>query len=187
MNRIVLLSLLAGAWITGAVADDVEQRTAASRATAKSFMESLKGELVPAMKSGGPIQAIQVCKVKAPGIAEQAGAAKGWRVGRTSLRTRNPENAPDAWELAVLEQFETRKQAGESPASLEHHEVVERDGRRYFRYMKAIPTGKVCLTCHGSHIDPTVAAELDKLYPEDKARGFEEGDIRGAFTIIQPM
>jgi hypothetical protein len=53
--------------------------------------------------------------------------------------------------------------------------------------MKAIPTGKVCLKCHGEKIDPDVEASLKQNYPRDKARGFKEGDIRGAFTITQPM
>jgi len=32
-----------------------------------------------------------------------------------------------------------------------------------------------------------VAEAIDKHYPTDQARGFTLGDIRGAFTIIQPM
>jgi hypothetical protein len=56
------------------------------------------------------------------------------------------------------------------------------------RYMKAIPTAaKPCLACHGAKISPEVAAKLDDIYPEDKARGYGAGDIRGAFTIRQPM
>lgn len=53
--------------------------------------------------------------------------------------------------------------------------------------MKAIPTGKLCLNCHGQAIKPDVVKLLDKYYPGDGARGFGEGDLRGAFTIIQPM
>jgi len=32
-----------------------------------------------------------------------------------------------------------------------------------------------------------VKAKLDTYYPADQARGFKVGDIRGAFTISQPM
>jgi hypothetical protein len=31
---------------------------------------------------------------------------------------------------------------------------------------------------------PEIVSKLDELYPEDKARGFQVGDIRGAFSII---
>jgi hypothetical protein len=32
-----------------------------------------------------------------------------------------------------------------------------------------------------------VAAKLKTLYPDDKATGYQTGDVRGAFTISQPM
>ncbi|MDE0059891.1 MAG: DUF3365 domain-containing protein [Defluviicoccus sp.] len=44
----------------------------------------------------------------------------------------------------------------------------------------------MCTVCHGTNIAPEVAAALDALYPDDLARGFEVGDIRGAFSIVQP-
>jgi len=70
-------------------------------------------------------------------------------------------------------------------------EVVEEGGKKEFRFMKAIgmpPLEQMpCLKCHGENIDPKVAAKLDELYPNDKARGYKVGDIRGAFTIRQPM
>jgi hypothetical protein len=50
--------------------------------------------------------------------------------------------------------------------------------------MKAIPTGGLCLACHGETIDPAVAGKIAELYPEDKATGFREGDLRGAFVVI---
>jgi hypothetical protein len=78
--------------------------------------------------------------------------------------------------------FESRKAAGEDIKKMEYSEVVGDE----FRYMKAIPTNIVCLKCHGSEIDPKVAAKLEKLYPEDKAIGFKQGDIRGAFYVTMP-
>ena len=166
---------------------DLEQQATDSRAVVKQFAEELKGELVAAMQSGGPIAAVGVCNSRAPQIAAQASERTGWRVGRTSLKIRNPANAPDAWERSVLEDFEKRKAAGEDPQTLEYYSVVEQDGGQQFRYMKAIPTGELCLACHGSSLQPKLAEKLDALYPQDKARGFKAGDIRGAFTIIQPM
>lgn len=171
----------------GAGGDGPAERAEASRRVTMEFMQALKGELMRAMKAGGPTKAIPVCRERAPEIARRFSERTGWDVGRTSLRYRNPANAPDAWERRVLEQFEVRRRAGEPAAGLEHYEIVERDGRRLFRYMKAIPTGAPCLTCHGERIAPEVAALLDRLYPGDRARGFKVGDIRGAFTIVQPL
>lgn len=70
-------------------------------------------------------------------------------VSRTSLKLRNPENKPDEWEMTVLKQFEDRKAKGESPKKIEHSEVVDSNGEKYFRYMKAIAIGETCLNCHG--------------------------------------
>jgi hypothetical protein len=49
--------------------------------------------------------------------------------------------------------------------------------------MKAIPVAEQCLACHGSKIKPELAEHLQKLYPEDKAIGFSQGDLRGAFSL----
>jgi len=154
----------------------------------QGFMGSLKGELQRAIKAGGPVAGIEVCNKVAPAIAAQQAQEHGWdKVARTSLKLRNPANAPDAWEQGVLEQFEARKAAGEPVGSLAYSEVVETAAGKQFRFMKAIPTGKVCLACHGTEPQAAVAAKLDELYPEDRARGFQEGDIRGAFTLVKQL
>ena len=92
-------------------------------------------------------------------------------------------NRPDAWEQAVLEDFQRRSQAGEAVASLNRAEVV--DGE--FRYMRAIATGEPCLACHGSAIKPELVQLLDRHYPQDQARGFAAGELRGAFTLRRPL
>lgn len=187
MKKLITFSILGAFCLGPALAGGLEERAAAARATAKAFMQSLKGELMQAMQAGGPTNAIAVCNTRAPEIAGTFSAQRGWDVGRTSLKLRNPENAPDKWERQVLERFEARKAAGEDPAKMEHFEVVQQEGKSVFRYMKAIPTAQLCTTCHGGKLAPAVASKLDELYPEDRARGFREGDIRGAFTISQPM
>jgi hypothetical protein len=166
---------------------EIDKRSKQSRIVVGDFMLLLKTELKAAMKEGGPSNAIQVCKNKAPKIAADISEKQGWRVARTSLKLRNPLNEADAWELKVMQAFEKRKTGGEEIKTLEFAEIVTTDGQKQFRYMKAIPTGKVCLQCHGSDIDPSVTATLKNFYPHDQATGFKEGDIRGAFTITQPM
>ena len=166
--------------------DDLAARVGAGRAAIKSFAGALQEQLKSAMAAGGPTAAIEVCEIAAPAIAAEASEDRGWTIGRTSLKLRNPDNAPDQWELSVLRDFEARKAAGENPAGIDHAEFVVRGGKRTFRYMKAIGTRAVCTVCHGTAIAPEVAAALDALYPEDRARGFEVGDIRGAFSITQP-
>lgn len=167
--------------------EDAANRVAESRAVIKSFAGELQAALKGAMETGGPVKAIAVCNEQAPGIAAKHSDSKGWDVGRTSLKYRNPDNAPDQWEAAVLQSFEQRKASGEDVSKLDFGEFTELDGKKVFRYMKAIPTAEICLNCHGGDtVKPEVQARLAEIYPDDMARGFSVGDIRGAFTITQP-
>lgn len=156
-----------------------------SRQMIQAFARALKGELQAAVKQGGPPHAIAVCKLTAPQIARDISDRPGWTIGRTSHRLRNPENAPDAWEAAVLEDFLARAAAGQDVKGLERAEAVEADGRKAYRYMKAIPVQEVCLACHGAGLSAEVRARIEALYPEDKATGFAPGELRGAFTVTR--
>jgi len=177
-----LLAAILAVTAVGAYAEQaVDPRVMEARQTIKGFGGQLKSELQAAMKAGGPVNAISVCNTKAPEIAAAVNAKGGMQISRTSLKNRNADNAPTEWQAAVLEKFEARKAAGEEVAKIDHAEEV--DGE--FRYMKAIPTEEVCLNCHGATIRDDVAAKLDELYPDDKARGFNIGDIRGAFYVVQ--
>lgn len=160
----------------------------ASQKVTQQFGAAVKEALQHALQNGGAANGISVCHDKAKQIATEISEKQGILIGRTSLKTRNPENAPDNWELAVLKQFEARKEEGEPVDSLEFATIVEDDqGKKTFRYMKAIPTTDLCLQCHGENLDPTVDAKLKELYPNDQARGFKEGDLRGAFTLSSPL
>lgn len=189
-GQVRAVALVSGILITAAgqsAAESLDTRVEDSRAVVKTFSQTLQQALQTAIKADGPVAAVEVCHSAAPAIAAQQSEAHGWQVGRTSLKPRNPDNAPDDWQRAVLVRFDAEKAAGKPMADLETWTVVESDGKRTFRYMKAIPTGEVCLTCHSSDLSPELAAKLDALYPDDKARGYALGDIRGAFTISQPM
>jgi len=190
MKRLMLIAL--ALTLSPAYADShLKPQVDKSKIIVKEFMGQLKGELQTAMKSGGPIKAINVCKETAPFIAKNLSDKYGWKVARTSLKNRNPSNAPDAWEARVLEKFNARRAAGEAPTNMTYFEVVEENGQKNFRFMKAIgmpPLEKMpCLKCHGENIGAKLTSKLDELYPDDKARGYKPGEIRGAFTITQPL
>jgi len=146
----------------------------------------LKGELTQAIAEGGPIAAINVCYLRAPEIAAQLSQASGARVGRTALRVRNPSNAPDELERSVLEQFAADLGSGPVDRPLEAVFEIRRGDAVERRYMRAIPTDALCLTCHGTTIAPELAAAIARDYPQDQATGFEQGQLRGAFSVVWP-
>ncbi|WP_018864257.1 DUF3365 domain-containing protein [Thioalkalivibrio sp. ARh3] len=168
--------------------EQLQERIAETRAAIEQFASTLQGELVAAMEEGGPTQAIEVCNERAPEIADDIAADTGWEVGRTSLKIRNPDNSPDEWERIQLEHFESQHADGIPANELApRHEVVEDEDGARFRFMSAIPTGGACLACHGTDIDRDVKHALERLYPDDQATGYSEGEVRGAFTITQEM
>ena len=139
------------------------------------------------MKSEGPVAAIAVCNVAAPEITNEKSTSSGWKVARTSTKLRNASNTPDVWEANVLALFATKKAAGEDLKKMQFYETVEVNGKKSFRYMKAIPTAKPCLACHGESLKSPIKERLDNLYPKDTATGFKLGDLRGAFTLTKPL
>ncbi len=65
--------------------------------------------------------------------------------------------------------------------------MIVRDGAPM--YMRAIRINMpLCLQCHGMEEDlaPDVIEQLTKLYPDDTATGFSQGDLRGAF-VVRPL
>ncbi len=191
MNRATMLGLavlLAGAGPVPSAAGEADQDLVAARQIVKRFAGELKGELKTAVDKKGFQHAIGVCKDAAPGIAAKLSAETGWRVGRTAIRLRNPANAPGPAELEVLQDFLKRAAAGEKLAKMEQaFEDPAAEGGPAFRYMKAIPTGELCLTCHGSRIEPELAARIRADYPKDQATGFQLGELRGAFTLSKAL
>lgn len=177
LRSLVLLSV--GTFSMPIQADD-DPRLADSREIVKEFAGRLQTALQSAISSGGPANAIVVCKDIAPAIASELSRERGAAVSRTSLRLRNPANLPRDWQFDVLRKFDDRKATDTAPEFYESRP----DGQ--FRYMKAIPTGGLCLACHGSDIPAEVDALLDVNYPHDRARGYAAGDIRGAFSIVWP-
>ncbi|MDF1554629.1 MAG: DUF3365 domain-containing protein [Deferrisomatales bacterium] len=183
MQRVFATLVAIGVALGAARAGAEDAQVAEARQAVQTLASQLKEALGSALQQGGVDEAIRVCQREAQGLAAKVSAATGWEVARTSTRYRNPANAPDPWERRVLAGFEARRAAGEAPETLEFSEWVETGGTRMLRYMKAIPTGQVCLGCHGTTIAPKAAAALREAYPEDRATGFSAGELRGAFTL----
>lgn len=159
------------------------------RETAMSMPPKLLDVLNAEIKKSGHAEAMSVCREKAPAMAKALSEAKGVQIRRVSLKNRNPKAVPDAWERAVLEDFDRRAAAGEKPVTLERGEVVAEGGRKTYRYMKALPTMQPCTNCHGdpATMKPAVIEKLASLYPQDRAVGYKVGDIRGAITLKKPL
>tara|TARA_B100000446_G_C10545406_1_gene338330 strand:+ start:2012 stop:2596 length:585 start_codon:yes stop_codon:yes gene_type:complete len=167
---------------TSARADNTSQHLQEARTQTQAFGKQLKQVLKSNVQQHGFEQAISACNLQAPAIATSL-SENQWQVRRTSLRLRNPDNAADEWEKRNLLKFEQRLAQGEPAHSLE---ILETDNGTV-RYMKAIPTGKLCLGCHGESLADDVKQRLQLLYPTDQATGYTIGQLRGAFSLKREL
>lgn len=98
----------------------------------------------------------------------------GWRFRQVSVRNRNPVNVPDSAEYVIYQQFQ------DDPA-LDSLWTEAEEGIKYFHRITVEPA---CLHCHGD------AASRPKFvferYPDDRAYGFESGDLRGLYIVTAP-
>lgn len=135
----------------------------------------LMSALGQAMATEGTAGAIDVCRERAPQIAQEVGAAHGVRIGRTSERLRNPDNRAPAWAQAFL------SERPEAPVY-----ALADDGT--LGAVLPIRIMTLCLACHGApaSIAPAVRDALAMHYPDDAATGYAEGDLRGWFWVEVP-
>jgi hypothetical protein len=186
-----ILMAVALASVCGApAADEISERERAARHASAKLLKQLGGALKKEMGSGGPGAAISVCRDLAPQISGDISRTNGWRMTRVGTRVRNPLlGMPDAWEQNMLSEFKKRADRGEPYLDMVASEVVSEGDARYYRFMKAIVVKPVCLTCHGDKdtIPAEVKVRLAAEYPMDQATGYQDGELRGAVSIKQPM
>ncbi|MDH5433135.1 MAG: DUF3365 domain-containing protein [Gammaproteobacteria bacterium] len=164
---------------------DTQKLDAQAKKLIKKFGGQLKSTLTSEIKQNGLVAAIKVCKIKAPEISDSL--SDKVTIGRTSLKYRNPDNKPDDISKITLMDFETQKQNNGNVSQIEKGQFIEKDGKKVYRFMKAIETGGLCLSCHGESLTKEVAEQIKTDYPDDKATGFKLGDIRGSFVVEIPV
>jgi hypothetical protein len=178
------LAGLAGlAWAQDAAQAPTAPELERARAAAAALTTELRARLMEEMKAGGPVQGVRVCSEVAPSFAAKH-SVDGLAVRRVSERYRNPADRPDAYEAAKLAELAAAHAKGALPA--EAYEWVGEGAQRALRYLKPITIGGPCLSCHGdpAAIKPEVAAMLRERYPEDRATGYRDGDLRGAVSVV---
>ncbi len=154
-----------------------QARTLASEAASK-----LKARMIQEMGAHGPTEAVEACSMEAEAItASVVPEASGARVGRSSLRLRNPANSAPPWVRAWLDEV------GEGP--FQAAQGFERVEEGHARVLIPIPVQEPCLACHGPEetIPADLRARLARRYPDDQARGYAVGELRGALWAEIPV
>jgi hypothetical protein len=164
-------------WPAGCGGDTSPEEKAARRAQGAiaTLRMRLKQRLDAALATGDVAAAVEVCATEAPALRDAVTRDMGVRLGRASLRRRNPEPVAPAWVTDWL------RSQGERPAAGVAGQL--QTVGRTVQVLEPIAVGPACLTCHGpaeSRSD-SLRESLARHYPADEASGYAEGDLRGAF------
>jgi hypothetical protein len=151
----------------------------------KKLLQTLKQELLSAIKSGGPQNAISVCNTRALQLTTQLADSSDLplNVKRVSSRYRNPANAPDEHELRALEHYRDQLENGDTTGYFIRPANIS--GIPHYDYYKPLFIQPLCLNCHGDPetISAAVSESIDQLYPGDRATGYDIGDFRGLIRV----
>lgn len=164
--------------------EDAPAELASYRDRAKGAFEAVGKRLIPrltkALNEGGPVEAVKVCREVAQPLTDEAGKEVGFAVGRTSHKLRNPASAPRDWLKLLVEDSAGKKGSDVKPMVFD---LGDRVG-----VASPIVAIEMCLQCHGTdeQLKTEVKQILAEQYPDDKARGFASGDLRGWFWAELP-
>lgn len=153
-----------------------------ARDAARTLSTGLKARLEAELAAGGPARAMRVCADEAQALIA-AHQAEGLPIRRVSERVRNPADRPDEWESAGLAHLAALAAKGEPLGEISATQVGEEEEE--LRYLTPLVIAAPCLSCHGdpATFAPEVKALLAERYPQDRAVGYREGELRGAVSV----
>lgn len=161
---------------------------AAGEAAVAVVGKQLITALNAALATGGPAAAVAFCHTQAIALttAPRPDQPRVLAVKRTSLRLRNPANAPDAAERLALDHVAKLVAAGQPPPPV-LVQRIEASGAAMpeWRVYRPIATKPECLVCHGDPAaqSPELRTALQTRYPADAASGYTADQWRGLFRV----
>ena len=142
--------------------------------------KTLGGELKAAMERGGVEEAINYCNLHALAITDSVGKRYTATIKRVTDKPRNPENAANTEELAQIAHWRKLIEAGENKV------VTSEETDEVRNFYIPIKIDALCLNCHGVAGESLAIENRDIIlgkYPNDKATGYQLGDLRGLWHI----
>jgi hypothetical protein len=147
-----------------------------------TLMEALQ----KAIAEKGPVGAVEFCNVEALPLTQSVAEKYGVVIKRVSEKNRNPKNSPQEVEKPLLDAYAYNTEEGRKNAP----NVQKLDDDETLLFTKAIVIpGGLCLNCHGTpgeEVADDTYERIKALYPEDKATGYQIGDLRGMWSIHIP-
>ncbi|HZH87071.1 MAG TPA: DUF3365 domain-containing protein [Brumimicrobium sp.] len=140
--------------------------------------------LTGAIMEGGTEHALSFCNVQAMSLTDSMSQVHNATITRVSDKPRNPNNAASAKELEQIQFYKNLVAEGKTGKDIQPN--VEIKGEQIHFYYPIL-TNEMCLQCHGTKnevVKPETLAMLSDLYPEDKATGYGDNEVRGIWSIV---
>lgn len=170
------------------VSDDTEETMQMSDSSylntgqkiASDAQKVLGKNLTNAIDRGGSEYAVDFCNTHAIRLTDSVSSSLSIALKRVSDRFRNPANAANSDEEAIIRQMREQLVNGDIPEG-----TLRKTNEKVIGYYPII-TNAMCLQCHGSataDIQSITLKKLQELYPEDKATGYTTNEIRGLWVV----
>lgn len=148
--------------------------------TAMATKAALGSVLIPTVTQEGTVAALEFCNIKAIPLTDSMSVDQNKVIYRVSDKPRNHANLANEMELEYIASAKENIALGETVTP-----AVHAIGDRVIGYYPIL-TNQFCLQCHGNpgeKISEETLAAIQRIYPEDKATGYSEGEIRGIFVV----
>lgn len=110
--------------------------------------------------------------------AKQMAQDNGWKVIQMAEKFRNPKHQLDAGGRQSYDLLNTNE------ALMGGWTRADMNGQSGARYFRRITVESACLACHGPK--DKRPAFVQQGYPDDRAYGFQAGDLRGIYSVFIP-
>ncbi|TGL90738.1 DUF3365 domain-containing protein [Leptospira congkakensis] len=152
---------------------------AAAIAITNEAKTNLVQKLNLALREGGTKQAIPFCKLNAIGFTNRLGQKHEVTLRRITNKPRNHSNLLSVEEEKIFLEIEKLKT---SEGVFPNKTVTSDESVTVY---VPIPVMGFCLQCHGNsnEIQKETKQILNREYPNDKAIGYQVGELRGLFSV----
>ncbi len=135
-----------------------------------------------AIKAKGVAGAVEFCNLNASPLTDSLSAVSVSKIQRLSDKNRNPNNAisndadQKAWNVL-------KEKLQDTSVKAKHY--VAKEGVDVYYYKPIMIGMPTCLQCHGdkNSMDKDALAIINDKYPQDKATGYKEKELRGMWKI----
>lgn len=137
--------------------------------------------LMGTIQKKGTLDALAFCNEKAYPLTDSMSVVHNASIKRVSDKPRNQNNLANKKELAYINSFKNDIKNNTEPKPIV--DVLDDKVQVYY----PITTNAMCLQCHGKpeqDIKRPILSSLAKLYPNDKATGYNINQVRGIWTIV---